>query len=101
VERMFAICLEFQIIYYFSNTPVHFCTYSGPSRFAYKTTSQVRVFRRLWVLKSQGLFQFASIIYSYWIGEVPQLQYSYLTLIRYFCVCQSLEHYRQVVFLLY
>jgi len=56
LERIFVICFGFQIIYFLSNTPVHLCTYSVPSRFSYKTTSQVHVFRRLWVLKSPGLF---------------------------------------------
>ena len=38
-------------------------------------------------LKSQGNLQVANILNSDWIGEVFQLQYSCLTLIRCVCVC--------------
>jgi len=41
----------------------------------------------------------ANIINSDWIGEVFQLQYSCLTLIRCVCacVCQAIQRYRYVV----
>lgn len=50
-------------------------------------------------LKSQGHFQVANIINSDWIGEVLQLQYCYVTLIRCVCVCvcQAIRRYRQLV----
>ena len=37
--------------------------------------------------QSQGHFQVENIMNSDWIGEVFQLQFSYLTLIRRVCVC--------------
>ena len=48
-------------------------------------------------LKGQGNFQLANIINSDWIGEVFQVQLSYVTLIRCVCVCHVIESYRHVV----
>jgi hypothetical protein len=96
VKTMCALCFEFRRIKYLSGTPVHFCTYSGTSRLVYEATIKY-VTSEACGLKSQGHFQVANIINSNWIGEVFQLQYCYVTLIRCVCVCQPIQRYRHVV----
>ena len=56
----------------------------------YEATSEVRDFRGL---KSQGHFQEVIIRNCDWTGEVFQLQYSYVTLIKFACISRYSAHH--------